>query len=96
MSEHRLAYVVMAVISRFIQGAASTLIQTTLYSIITNQYNQSDQLQLLGYLQGAEGSGVMAGPLIGALLYMVGGYSFVFYTFGLVFLVLAINISYLF
>jgi len=75
-------------IIRFLQGFSSALIQTTLYSVCTNFYPE-DKEALVGYIEAITGVGMIAGPILGSTLYTIGGYEFAFYSFGGVFLILA-------
>jgi hypothetical protein len=47
---------------------------------------------MIGYLEAAVGCGLIFGPLVGSLLFAIGGYSFTFYFFGSLFFVFAIFI----
>ena len=84
-------YITYAILSRAIQGTASTMIQTTLYSIITNSYPER-QMEVIGYLQAAEGGGLILGPFVGAFLFMIGGYNFTFYGYGSLCIILGLVI----
>ena len=49
---------------------------------------------MIGMLEGAAGLGMMVGPLIGTFLFWIGGYNFIYYSFGSIFYVLAIVMFY--
>ena len=57
-----------------------------MYSICTNFYPDNKEA-FIGYIQVAEGAGTVVGPAIGAVLYMIGGYKFMFFTFGALFVI---------
>lgn len=73
---------------RFIQGLASSLIQTTMYSISTNFYPDNRDA-MIGYMEAVTGIGLIMGPLLGSLLFGLGGYKFIFYSFGTLFIILS-------
>jgi MFS family permease len=57
-----------------------------MYSISTNFYPDNKE-SMVGYIEAVTGVGLIMGPLIGSFLYALGGYKFIFYAFGLLFLV---------
>ena len=50
---------------------------------------------MIGLLEAAAGLGMMLGPLLGTLLFAIGGYNFMFYSFGSFFLILAALLHFL-
>jgi len=66
---------------RFIQGAASAFVQTTTYSIATNDYPEKKE-QVVGWVEAITGAGMIVGPILGSVLYSALGYSNTFYIFG--------------
>jgi MFS family permease len=56
-----------------------------MFSIAVNFYPEQKD-EIMGYIFTAEGLGCMLGPMIGTLLYMVGGYNFILYSFGTLFI----------
>ncbi|CAI2368513.1 unnamed protein product [Moneuplotes crassus] len=74
--------VLMLLASRFLQGFASSMIQTTCYAIISACYDE-DKQKYLGYFEGAQGLGCMIGPAIGAILYSICGFNGTFYFLGI-------------
>ena len=50
----------------------------------------------MGYIQAIEGAGCVFGPIIGSGLYFIGGYSFLFYSFGTIFLISSMFVKKLF
>ena len=87
-------YIVLALIIRLMQGFASSMIQTTIYSICTNFYPDKKEA-LVGYLEAVTGVGLILGPLIGSFLYSYGGFSFTFYAFGSLFIVFSMFINFI-
>jgi MFS family permease len=51
---------------------------------------------MIGYIEAATGIGLIMGPVIGSSLYQFGGYSFTFYTFGVIFICFSFTIRILF
>ena len=57
-----------------------------MYSISTNFFpDQKDAM--VGYIEAVTGVGLILGPLIGSGLYSIGGYKFIFFSFGSLFIV---------
>ncbi|CAI2368539.1 unnamed protein product [Moneuplotes crassus] len=79
--ENSTLVVLMLLASRFLQGFASSMIQTTCYAIISVCYDE-DKQKYLGYFEGAQGLGCMIGPAIGAILYSFYGFNGTFYFLG--------------
>ncbi len=67
------------------QGMASSLIQTAMYSIGTNFFPNNKEA-MIGYIEAAVGIGCVLGPISGSLLYAIGGYRFIFWSFGVFFI----------
>jgi MFS family permease len=57
-----------------------------MYSICTNFF-PDDKDAMVGYIEAVTGVGLIMGPLIGSGLYAIGGYVFIFYMFGSIFVV---------
>ena len=87
-------YIIIALLCRALQGAGSTLIQTTMYSIATNIYT-NNSTEFIGYLQANEGLGILCGPLFGSALYAIGGYNFLFYALGAIFIAVSLFAKYI-
>ena len=45
---------------------------------------------MIGMLEAAAGLGMMVGPLFGTFLFSLGGYNFMYYSFGTIFYILAV------
>lgn len=82
--QNKTVFITMALLNRFLQGFSSSLIQTTMYSICTNFFPE-DKDAMVGYIEAVTGVGLILGPLIGSALYSLGGYVFIFYSFGSLF-----------
>lgn len=57
-----------------------------MYSISTNFYPENKE-SMVGYIEAVTGVGLIMGPLIGSFLFAIGGYKFIFYSFGFLFLI---------
>ena len=57
-----------------------------MYSISANFYPDNKDA-MIGYIEAVTGIGLILGPIIGSLLYALGGYKFIFYSFGLLFII---------
>jgi len=49
---------------------------------------------MIGLLESTAGLGLMAGPLLGTGLFAIGGYNFMFYSFGLIFMFMVLTFPY--
>lgn len=78
-------FLAIAFISRFIQGFASSSIQTTCFAISGIIYAEH-QAAILGYLEMSAGLGLTIAPVIGSFLYDLGGFNLPFIFFGAVFI----------
>jgi MFS family permease len=58
-----------------------------MYSICTNFFPE-DKDAMVGYIEAVTGVGLILGPLIGSGLYAIGGYNFIFFSFGGLFIFL--------
>ena len=55
-----------------------------MYSICTNFFPENKDT-MVGYIEAVTGVGLILGPLIGSFLYELGGYRFIFFSFGTLF-----------
>ena len=80
---------------RFVQGAASSFVQTTCYSIATNDFPEQKE-QIVGLVEALTGLGLIIGPIIGSTLYSCLGYAHTFFIYGsfLVFLSIIIKLNF--
>jgi MFS family permease len=69
---------------------ASVSLQVTVYSIGANFFPDHKEF-MIGMLEAGAGLGMMVGPLIGTLLFSIGGYNFMYYSFGSIFYFLAVS-----
>lgn len=76
------------------QGTASIGIAVTIYTVAGNFYTLKRNL-MIGLLEAAAGLGMMAGPLLGTGLFAIGGYNFMFLSFGSLFLIIVLMFPYL-
>ena len=76
----------MSLLCRLLQGLASSLIQTTMFSVCTNFYPDNKEA-MVGYMEASSGIGLIMGPLLGSILYAIGGYTFIYFSFGTFFIV---------
>jgi len=86
-------FIVLSFFTRVLQGAANIGICVTIYTVAGNFYTQNRNL-MIGLLEAAAGLGMMLGPLIGTGLYAIGGYNFMFYSFGSLFLIIVFVFPY--
>jgi MFS family permease len=84
--ENKNLFISLSLVNRFLQGLSSSMIQTTMYSISTNFYPDNKE-SMVGYIEAVTGVGLIMGPLIGSFLFAIGGYKFIFYSFGFLFLI---------
>ena len=66
-----------------------------MYSICTNFF-ENDKEAVIGYIEAFTGIGTIIGPLLGMVLYSIGGYEFIFYSFGSIFSIMSIFVMYIF
>ena len=60
-----------------------------MYSICTNFF-PDDKDAMVGYIEAVTGVGLILGPLIGTGLMKLGGYDFIFFSFGGLFIFLSL------
>jgi len=77
---------------RFLQGAASAFVQTTCYSIATNDFPDKKE-KIVGWVEALTGLGLIVGPIIGSSLYTSLGYSHTFFIYGSFLVLLAFIIQ---
>lgn len=66
-----------------------------MYSISTNFYPENKDA-MVGYIEAVTGIGLILGPLIGSFLYSLGGYRFIFFSFGGLFVFLSFFVNAIF
>ena len=73
------------IIARVLQGAATAMVSVAGLSIVTDAVDKASLGQMIGYLGTAMTLGFMSGPLLGGLVYELGGFYAVFgMAFGIV------------
>lgn len=93
--ESKETFLALALLNRFLQGFASSQIQTTMYSISTNFF-PDHRAAMVGYIEAATGIGMIFGPPIGAGLYSIGGYHLIYNGFGATFILLSFGVKVVF
>jgi len=87
-------FTTLSFIARLFQGTANVAMTVTIFSVAANFYPTKRSL-MIGLLEAATGLGMMLGPLLGTVLHAIGGYNFMFYSFGSLFLILVLLFPYL-
>jgi MFS family permease len=76
------------IIARVLQGAATAMVSVAGLSIVTDAVDKASLGQMIGYLGTAMTLGLMSGPLLGGLVYEVGGF---YAVFGMAFGIIALD-----
>ncbi|KAJ5512403.1 hypothetical protein N7463_001955 [Penicillium fimorum] len=76
------------IIARVLQGAATATVSVAGLSIVTDAVDKASLGQMIGYLGTAMTLGFMSGPLLGGLVYDVGGF---YAVFGMAFGIIALD-----
>jgi MFS family permease len=84
-ASHSVAWYIVA---RVLQGAATAMISVAGLSIVTDAVDRASLGQMFGYIGTAMTLGFISGPLLGGLVYQVGGF---YAVFGMAFGILAID-----
>lgn len=85
-------FLIMAFITRFVQGFASSSIQTTCFTISGLLYKEN-QAAVIGYLEMSAGIGMTVAPVIGSILYNLYGYNAPFIFFGSLSLIFSVLVK---
>ena len=85
--ESRDWFIALSILAQCFGGVGAGMNTTCAIAIITNHYPKERELNL-GILEGGTGFGLLLGPLIGGLLYAIGGYLAPFLTVGSICLLL--------
>lgn len=80
-------FVSCAMVAQALGGLGAGTNTTACFSLVTTFF-ADDKQRLIGYLECGIGLGLLVGPILGALLYSIGGYSCPFWTLGITFLLL--------
>jgi MFS family permease len=92
--DHKPNYIGLAITARIITGFGGTCISTTIYAIVLNFYVVNQDRALL-FAEIALEIGVLIGPGIGTLLFVIGGYNFMIYFYGGSMILFAISFQFL-
>ena len=65
-------FIGMNALFRMLQGLASALTQTTIYSVCTNFYGERREA-MIGYCEALQALGFIIGPILGSFIYDFGG-----------------------
>ncbi|KAJ5462946.1 hypothetical protein N7475_007890 [Penicillium sp. IBT 31633x] len=76
------------IIARVLQGAATAMVSVTGLSIVTDAVDRANLGQMIGYIGTAMTLGFMSGPLLGGLIYQIGGF---YAVFGMAFGIIALD-----
>ncbi|KAJ5104451.1 hypothetical protein NUU61_001798 [Penicillium alfredii] len=80
--------VVWYVMARVLQGAATAMVSVAGLAIVTDTVDKRNLGEMLGYIGMAMTLGFVSGPLLGGLVYQVGGF---YWVFGMAFAVVALD-----
>ena len=78
---HKPTYIALAITARFIQGFGGSVVSATMYSIVLNFY-LVNKTRALTMIESAMCGGVLLGPALGSVLFMIGGFQFMIFSFG--------------
>ena len=92
---HKYLMISFSFLTRALHGIGSGITGTLVYSLTTSFCDENNVKTSLGYLEIAWSLGVSSGPLIGSILYSIGGFSLPFYTLGILLLVSIFLVYYL-
>lgn len=79
-------FVSVCLLSRFFQGVGGSGIATSIVAIFSTSYRERLE-EIFGIQQSLTGVSLIIGPIIGMGLYVLGGFSFMFYCFTCVFFI---------
>ena len=80
-------FIGLSIAAMSIGGSGAALNVTCALAIINTNY-PNEREKNLGFFEGGSGFGLLLGPLLGSLLYTIGGYCLPFLTFGTISLLL--------
>ncbi|KAJ5318974.1 uncharacterized protein N7506_011678 [Penicillium brevicompactum] len=83
---HSIAWYIVA---RVLQGAATAMVSVAGLSIVTDAVDRGSLGQMFGYIGTAMTLGFMSGPMLGGVVYQVGGF---YALFGMAFGILALDL----
>ena len=85
----------LAFVAQVCGGLGAGLNSTASLAVLTSHYPKERE-EIMGYFEAATGLGFLLGPLIGAGLYTVGGYTLPFYGLSLIYIMfmpLLVNVA---
>lgn len=77
-------------IARILQGAATAMVTVAGFAIVTDSVDKRHLGQMLGYIGTAMTLGFVSGPVLGGVVYSVGGF---YSAFGMAFAIIAIDLT---
>ena len=87
------SFILVSFIAQAIGGFGCGITATSSFSLIMS-FNAADRERYIGYIEAANGMGLLLGPMIGALLYSIGGFYVPFFFFATCFILAYPSISY--
>lgn len=75
--EDKTGFIVFSFIWKFLCGVGAGINSTSSFAIIATHYKE-DREKAIGMLEASSGVGLLLGPLIGSILYEIGGYTLPF------------------
>jgi MFS family permease len=75
--EDKTGFIVFSFIWKFLCGVGAGINSTSSFAIIATHYKQ-DREKAIGMLEASSGVGLLLGPIIGSILYEIGGYTLPF------------------
>jgi MFS family permease len=74
-------FLIISLIAQVLGGIGAGANSTASMAIMSS-FAPNEREKYIGWIEGAAGVGLLTGPLLGALLYNVGGFMMPFLTFG--------------
>jgi MFS family permease len=87
--------VIVGSVLRGLQGCGEVIIKSSIYSVVVNMYPENE-VEFLSYIQSIKGISMLVAPFTGGMLFKVGGYNFLFYFFGTIFLITSLVVKAIF
>ena len=90
--DNPLAYAILSFLCRFVEGFGNGCLNSSTNAIIA--FNFEDEMSsLIGITQTFTGLGMLSGPIIGSILFELGGFKLPFFVVGIALFLLTIPIS---
>lgn len=88
------AYACSAFFCRFLEGFGNGLLNSSSSKLLMIVFPEEKLARMNGILQSFTGLGMLMGPILGSLLFILGGFQLPFYIVGVLLLLLAlVNLS---